>query len=127
MIFKPVSGKIKESSLNTDWENFINIIESGNAFIHVHTPTNPDGEIRGQIFLEGSVPCVIPNSSDWIITESCVISSNFVTPASILIQNNSVVTLNSGITLTIPSGENIIVVDGSGLKLIQGSTLNILS
>jgi len=71
--------------------------------------------------------CSPPPSEDWIITESCEISSEIIAPASVMIQDSSVVTINSGGSLTILAGENIIIVSGSGLKLIQGSTLQINS
>ena len=83
------------------------------------------GNDRVQKF--GIPQCNPPNSDDWSITESCEISSDIIAPASVIIQNNSVVTINPGGSLTVTSGENIIVVDGSGLKLLQGSTLNVLS
>jgi hypothetical protein len=71
--------------------------------------------------------CSPPMSGDWTIIESCEILSDIVSPASVIIQNNSAVLINSEGSLTIPSGENVIIVNGSGLKLIQGSALNILS
>ena len=89
------------------------------------TPTNYAGETATPPF---DIPqCNAPNSEDWTITESCEISNSIIIPASIIIQNNSVVTINSEGILTVPSGENIIIVSGSGLKLKQGSTLNVLS
>jgi len=71
--------------------------------------------------------CLPPVSNDWMITESCEISSDIIAPASVIIQNNSLVTVNSMGNFTIPSGENLIIVDGSGLKLIQGSAFHVLS
>ncbi len=71
--------------------------------------------------------CTAPISEDWMITESCQISSDIIAPASVMIQNSSVVTINSGGSLTISAGENIIIVNDSGLKLIQGSKLQVNS
>jgi len=71
--------------------------------------------------------CQLPTSDNWIITENCLISSEVIAPASVLIQNDSVVTVNSEGSLTILPGENIIIVKDSGLKLIQGSKLQVNS
>lgn len=71
--------------------------------------------------------CQPPPSGNWIITENCLISSDVIAPASVLIQNDSVVTVNSEGSLTILPGENIIIVKDSGLKLIQGSKLQVNS
>ena len=71
--------------------------------------------------------CSPPSSGIWIITENCKISSDIIAPASVMIQNNSVVIINSGGSLMILSGENVIIVNGSALKLIQGSNLQINS
>ena len=71
--------------------------------------------------------CNIPISGDWIVTQDCEIFVDESTPASVIIQNSSVVTVNSEGSLTVPAGENIIIVAGSGLKLVQGSNLHLLS
>ncbi|MFQ5440142.1 MAG: DUF11 domain-containing protein [Nitrosopumilaceae archaeon] len=71
--------------------------------------------------------CAVPISGDWTIQSSCNISSNIIAPASVIIQNNSVVIIKSGGSLTILFGENIIVVNNSGLKLEQGSNLQVNS
>ena len=80
--------------------------------------------------LETSIPgvnCELSPSGPWIITQNCLISSDVIAPASVLIQNDSVVTVNSEGSLTILPGENIIIVKDSGLKLIQGSKLQVNS
>jgi len=102
---------------------------SGDNFVIGSRGNDDNGNSSGSAYVFGKVPdpCILPQSEDWIITESCEISGDIIAPASIIIQNNSVVTINSGGSLTVPSGENIIVVDGSGLKLLQGSTLNVLT
>ena len=72
-------------------------------------------------------PCLPPNSGIWTISESCTIFGDIEAPASVLIQNNSLVTVNSDGSLTILPNENIIIVKDSGLKLIQGSKLQVNS
>ena len=85
------------------------------------------GDDINEYSITSILPCSPPSSGIWIITESCEISSDIIAPASVMIQNSAVVTINSEGSLTVPAGENLIVVGGSGLKLIQGSALNILS
>ena len=88
------------------------------------------GSDRGAVwilFMHLTIPCIPPVSDLWVITDSCEISSDIIAPASVIIQNDSVVTVNSGGSLTILSGENIIIVNGSGLNLIQGSNLQVNS
>lgn len=36
-----------------DFDDLINIMQSGNAYVNVHTSANPGGEIRGQVRLAG--------------------------------------------------------------------------
>jgi len=95
------------------------------AFVTDSDGTNDSKQIP--ITVNEIPPCSPPVSDDWMITESCKISSDVIAPASVMIQNNSVVTVSSDGSLTILSGENIIIVKDSGLKLIQGSKLQINS
>jgi hypothetical protein len=69
--------------------------------------------------------CVPPPEDVWIITEDCEISSDIIAFGSVLIQNNSLMTINSTGSLTIPSGENIIIENNSGLLIKSGGKLNI--
>ncbi len=83
-------------------------------------------EVNNYFFVP-QVICEIPISGIWVVNESCHVLNDVIAPSSMIIQNNSVVTINSQGSITIPSGKNIIIVDGSGLQLIHGSSLNILS
>lgn len=78
-------------------------------------------------FFVPQVICDIPSSGDWIVGQSCHVLTDAIAPSSVVIQNNSVVTINSQGSLTIPSGENITIVNGSGLRLVQGAYLDVLS
>jgi hypothetical protein len=46
-----VSGLITEENLSDGWtmESLIELMESGNSYVNVHTDLNPPGEIRGQV------------------------------------------------------------------------------
>ena len=92
---------------------------SGNIYV------TDSGNNRIEIF--GFPQCQVPNSGNWIITQSCNIPLDVVVPASILIQNNSVLTINSGVTVTIQSGGNIVIQSGSGVLIKNGGTLQINS
>lgn len=72
-------------------------------------------------------PCILPESGDWMITESCGISTDVMAPGSVIIQNDSVLIIFSDGSLTILAGENIIVVNGSTLRILEGSQLKINS
>jgi len=110
----------------------VNTSVAGDYTITYNAPADAAGNIPDEksitiTVLPPIVPCSPPPSEIWIITESCEISSEIIAPASVMIQNNSVVIINSEGSLTVQSGENLIIVGGSGLKLIQGSTLQVNS
>jgi plastocyanin len=74
-----------------------------------------------------SEPCQVPSNGDWTINDNCELTESKVVDASVRVQNNSVLTIPSGVTLTIPSGENIVIESGSGVLIKSGGSLNILS
>jgi len=61
------------------------------------------------------------------ISTDTVFSSNFVSPGNLVVENNSLLTINSGVTVTIPSGSNITIEFGSGVLIKLGGTLKVLS
>jgi len=69
--------------------------------------------------------CTTPSTGDWTITSSCTLSASSTAPANVIVQNNSLLTIPSGVTLTVPSGHNITVVSGSGILIKSGGTLRI--
>jgi len=152
VLFMNSDGTVEsEQEISSSTGNFPGVLEAGDFFgisvggigdldgdgindLAVGANNDDDGGInRGAVwvlFMHGTlpaIPCNPPESEDWIITDSCEISSDIIAPASVIIQNDSVVTINSGGSLTILSGENLIIVNGSGLKLIQGSNLQVNS
>ncbi len=71
-----------------------------------------------------SDPCVIPDSGDWIITNSCTLDTNAVAPESVIVQNGSVLNIPSGITLNIDfTTFNLTVQSGGGVLIKSGGTL----
>ncbi len=71
-----------------------------------------------------SDPCVIPDSGDWIITNSCTLDANAVAPESVIVQNGSVLNIPSGITLNIDfTTFNLTVQSGGGVLIKSGGTL----
>jgi len=77
--------------------------------------------ISGKIYrLLPADACNLPVSGPWVISESCKLYSDFVSPQGILVQNNSLLTIPDGITLTIPSGNNLTIKFGSGVLIKNG-------
>jgi plastocyanin len=70
--------------------------------------------------------CIVPSTGVWTITQNCKLISNATTPANVLVQNNSTLTIPSGITLIIPSSQNIIIESGSGVVIKDGGTLKVI-
>jgi tripartite motif-containing protein 71 len=62
-----------------------------------------------------------------VISTNRVITNEFTSLGDFVVQNNSLLTINSGVTVTIPSGSNITIESGSGVLIKSGGILNILS
>ena len=71
--------------------------------------------------------CEVPNNGVWTITEDCKLISSITTSGNIVVQNNSVLTIQAGVTLTIPSGQNITIEYGSGVLIKSGGNLRVLA
>ncbi len=68
--------------------------------------------------------CVIPDSGDWIITNSCTLDASADAPGSVIVQNGSVLNIPSGITLDIDlTTFNLTVQSGGGVLIKSGGTL----
>ena len=68
--------------------------------------------------------CTSPTSGDWIITSSCTINSNTTLQGDVIVQNGSVLTIPSGVTLDIDFVSfNLTVQSGSGVLIKSGGTV----
>ena len=61
------------------------------------------------------------------ISTDTVLSSDFAVPGNLVIENNSVLTINSGVIVTIPTGSNITIESESGVLIKDGGTLQVNS
>jgi len=79
----------------------------------------------GQVIVNALlVPCSPPGSGDWIITSSCTLTSSSTAPGNVIIQNNSVLTIPSGVTLDIDFVNNFLKIkSGSGILIRAGGTI----
>jgi DNA-binding beta-propeller fold protein YncE len=71
--------------------------------------------------------CQVPTNGDWVLTESCDLVFDETASANVRVQNDSVLTILSGVTLTIPSTNNITIESGSGVLIKSGGALKISS
>jgi len=73
-------------------------------------------------------PCEsLPTSGNWIITSSCTLESNFLSPSNIIIQNGTKLTIPNGVTLSVPPGSNITIPLGGGVLIESGGTVIVVS
>jgi len=70
--------------------------------------------------------CTPPGSGDWIITNSCILSSSHsIMDGDIKVQSSSVLTIPNGVTLSIEfSLHNLTVEFGSGVLIKSGGAIN---
>jgi len=62
-----------------------------------------------------------------VITVDTIVSSDVTSLGNLIVQGNSLLTINSGVTVTIPSGSNITIQSGSGVLIKSGGTLNVVA
>ena len=68
--------------------------------------------------------CIIPGSGNWTINENCMVDSDVTAPGNVLVQNQSTLTVPSGITLDIDFTEfNLTVQYCSGVSVKSGGTI----
>ena len=116
----PVTINITEftDAVGTYYIYYDSIDISGNSAIQV---------VRTVIVSDNTPPdpCVIPDSGDWIITDSCTLDASAAAPGSVIVQNDSVLNIQSGITLDIDfTTFNLTVQFGGGVLIKSGGTLN---
>lgn len=80
---------------------------------------------RIQLDMESS-GCIPPSSGDWIVSEDCTISSDVtVNSASLIVQNNSLLTIENNASLDVDLVNHFINVEsGSGILIKQGSKIH---
>jgi hypothetical protein len=70
------------------------------------------------------IACTPPNSGIWTLTQSCTLDSN-ASMDGLLVQNNSVLTIPSGVTLDLDFvNSNLTVEFGSGILIKSGGSIN---
>ena len=66
----------------------------------------------------GNGICPLPSDGDWIIISSCTLNSNFSAPDDVIVKNNSVLTIPSGLTLDIDFVNNFLKIEfESGVRI----------
>ena len=69
--------------------------------------------------------CTPPTSGDWVITTDCQLSGTVTPPANVLIQSNSVLTLEPNSTLKVNlNTHKVTVQNGSGLLIKTGAKIS---
>ena len=68
--------------------------------------------------------CTPPASGDWIVNSSCTINSNTTAQGNVIVQNDSVLSIPSGVTLDIDFASfSLTVQSGSGVFIKSGGTI----
>jgi hypothetical protein len=81
------------------------------------SPTNYAGQTATPPF--GNPTCSPPSLGDWVVSNTCTLGASASSPESVFIQNNSVLTIPSGVSLDVDlESHNVTIESGSGL-LIQ--------
>jgi len=62
-----------------------------------------------------------------VIKVDTIVSSDFTSLGNLIVQDNSLLTIQSGVTVTIQSGNNITIESGSGVLIKSGGTLQVNS
>ena len=76
--------------------------------------------------LDTTIPtfCTVSSSGDWIITTSCTLDSSATATRNVIVQNDSILSIPSGITLNIDFANNNLTVEtGSGVLIKSGGTI----
>ncbi len=82
--------------------------------------------VRTVSVVEATIPtfCAPPGSGDWIIDVSCTVNASATAQENVIVQNNSILIIPSGITLDIDfAAFNLTVQSGSGVLIKSGGTI----
>jgi hypothetical protein len=68
--------------------------------------------------------CTPPAGQNWVISESCTLTSDVTADMNITVQDNSVLTIPDGVTLFFDSSTfSITIISGSGILVQQGGSI----
>ncbi len=82
--------------------------------------------VRTVNVIDTTIPtfCAPPSSGNWIITNSCTVNTSATAQGTVIVQNNSILIIPSGITLDIDfTAFNLTVQSGSGVLIKSGGTI----
>ena len=89
---------------------------------------NGENTVTIKVHVNNNAPCLPPSSEDWIIVTNCTMPSSATAPANVIIQNNSVLTVPTGMSLDINFVSNFLRIEsGSGVLIESGGTIKSLS
>lgn len=85
------------------------------------TVYSPWEEIQDELSVE---ICAPPTIGDWILTVDCSIDSDITAPNNVIVQNNAVLTVPSGVTLDIDfASKHLLIKSGSGVMIKSGGKI----
>ncbi len=71
-----------------------------------------------------SFDCMPLSSGDWVISTSCTLASSATPPANVIVQNNAVLTIPSGVNLNLDfTRYHLLVYSGSGVLIQPGGKI----
>ncbi len=84
--------------------------------------------VRTVIVVNATTPthtsCTVSSSGDWIINDSCTLDSSAIAQGNVIVQNNSILSIPSGVTLDIDfTAFSLTVQFGSGVLIKSGGTI----
>ena len=113
------------STVSTNTDQFVDAL--GTYFVsYFATDLSGNGaQIIRTVHVSNTIPsCTPPASGDWIVSSSCTINSSVSAQRNVIVQNNSVLTIPSGVVLDINfTTSNLTVQSGSGVLIQSGGTI----
>ncbi|KKL61681.1 hypothetical protein LCGC14_2192870 [marine sediment metagenome] len=111
--------------LNTDTTVTVDYAQNGRV-IDDGTAANELHGFSAQAVTNNLAEAVVPSSGDWIVTQSYTITADAViNGGNLLVQNNSVLTIDNGSSLDVDlTNYSINVESGSGILVKSGSKIN---
>lgn len=124
-IFNSTGGYLHSFGLNGTSNREFNApmglaVDSSNRIIIADTFNN-----RIQIFSSYSPHCIIPESGDWSITQSCTLENSSTVNGNVMVQNGAVLTIPNGLVLEIDfSNFSLRIFSGGGVLIQSGGAIN---